>query len=204
MNKENVIVAIIAIIVLIGAIFTSIAIRNRNQQNKENAERRGIIILNEEVSDECTEEYIKNVENQTEQTSSTEEKISANAILILKKYYTQCEHTINEYVEMPPELVNMTEQEIQKEYPEWELIVFSPNEVILYKEFAERCKEHFILKIESGKIVVYKILEGGELEIYDKTEIGTEYLTETDLINMQDGLEIYGKEELNKILEDFE
>lgn len=203
MNKENIIVAIIAIIVLIGAIFTSIAIRNRSQSNQGKQEGE-TIILNEEVSDECTEEYIKNNEEPIEQTSSTEEKISANAQLILKKYYTQCEHTINEYVEMPPELVNMTEQEIQEEYPEWELIGFSANEVILYKEFDERCKEHFILKIEAGKIVVYKMLESGELELYDKTEIGTEYLTETDLINMQDGLEIYGKEELNKILEDFE
>ena len=31
----------------------------------------------------------------------------------LKKYYSKCEHTINEYVELPPELVNMTEQEIK-------------------------------------------------------------------------------------------
>lgn len=203
MNKENIIVAIIAIIVLIGAIFTSIAIRNRSQLNQEKQEGE-TIILNEEVSDECTEEYIKNNEGAIEPTSSTEEKISANALLILKKYYRQCEHTINEYVEMLPELVNMTEQEVQEEYPEWELIGFSANEVILYKEFDERCKEHFVLKVEADKIVVYKMLESGELELYDKTDIGTEYLTETDLINMQDGLEIYGKEELNKILEDFE
>lgn len=203
MNKENIIVAIIAIIVLIGAIFTSIVIRNVNEKNKTNPEE-GAIILNEEVSDECTEEYSKNHEEVTEQTSSTEEKVSANALLILKKYYKQCEHTINEYVEIPPEVVNMTEKELQEEYPEWELIGFSANEVILYKEFEERCKEHFILKAEEDKIVVYKMLENGKLELYEKTEIGTEYLTETDLINMQDGLEIYGKEELNKILEDFE
>ena len=41
--------------------------------------------------------------------------------------------------------------------------------------------------------------------MYLKTNISSEYLTETDLINMEDdGLEIYGKEELNKIIEDFE
>lgn len=203
MNKENIIVGIIAVIVIIGAIFTAIIIRNEKQSNNIQS-KENTIILNEEVSDECTEEYAKSIREVVEQTSSTEEKISANAILILKKYYTQCQHTINEYVEMPPELVNMTEQEVREEYPEWDLIGFSTNEIILYKEFDERCKEHYNLKIEAGKIVVYKILESGELELYEKTEIGTEYLTETDLINMKNGLEIYGKEELNKILEDFE
>ena len=178
-------------------------IRKGVNENEEK-EIEDTIILNTEVSDECTEEYEISQNNIVEPTNSTEEKISANAMLILKKYYKQCEHTINEYVEIPVELVNMTEKEVQAEYPEWELIGFTSNEVILYKEFDERCKEHFILKIENGKIVVYKILETGELELYAKTEIGTEYLTETDLINMQNGLEIYGKEQLNKILEDFE
>ena len=46
-------------------------------------------------------------------------------------------------------------------------------------------------------------IDGSE-SVYEKTNISSEYLTETDLINMQDGLEIYGKEELNQIIEDFE
>mgnify|MGYP001047784097 CR=1 FL=1 len=203
MNKENIIVGIIAIIVLIGAIFTAIIIRNEKQTNDKQS-KENTIILNDEVSDECTEEYARNIREVAEQTSSTEEKVSANAMLVLKKYYKQCDHTINEYVEIPPDLVNMTEKEIQEEYPEWELIGFSSNEVILYKEFSERCGEHFNIKIESGKIVVYKILENGQLELYETTDIGTEYLTETDLINIKNGLDIYGKEELNKMLEDFE
>lgn len=203
MNKENIIVAVIAVLVLISAIFTSIVIRSENEK-EEIQPKQKISSSNEAVTDECTEEYEISMRENVELTSSTEEKVSTNAILILKKYYIQCEHTINEYVEVPIELINMTEKEVQAEYPEWEVIGFSANEVILYKEFEERCKEHFCLKIEEGKIVVYKILESGELELYEKTQIGTEYLTQTDLINMQDGLEIYGREELNKIIEDFE
>ena len=39
-----------------------------------------------------------------------------------------------------------------------------------------------------------------------KTEISTEFLPETDLLKMQSekGIEVFGKEELNKMLEDFE
>ena len=154
------------------------------------------------VEDECTEEY-EELENATTVVSK-EEKLSANAILILKKYYQKCEHTINEYAELPQELVNMTEAEVQEEYPDWDVIGFEIGKLTLYKEFEDVCGEHFKLKVEDGKVVVYIINNDGTEGLYEKTNISSEYLTETDLINMQDGLEIYGKEELNQIIEDFE
>ena len=42
--------------------------------------------------------------------------------------------------------------------------------------------------------------------MYENTEISTEFLPEPDLIQMQseDGIQLYGMEELNKVLEDFE
>ena len=133
-----------------------------------------------------------------------EEKLAANAILIMKKYYQKCEHTINEYVELPQELVNMTEEEVQAQYQDWQVIGFEKGKLTLYKEFDDVCGEHFKLKIEEGKVVVYIVNNDGNEIVYEKTNISSEYLTETDLINMQDGLEIYGKEELNQIIEDFE
>ena len=90
------------------------------------------------------------------------------------------------------------------EYSDWEVIGFNPSKVTLYKEFDGECGEHFKLKIEDGKVVVYIVNSDGTKSIYEKTNISSEYLTETDLINMQDGLEIYSKEELNQIIEDFE
>ena len=169
---------------------------------KEERIEENNIYISELVEDECTEEY----EEYQKLTivSSVEEKLSANAILILKKYYQKCDHTINEYVELPQELVNMTKEEVQAEYAEWEVIGFEKGKLILYKEFDDVCGEHFKLKIENGKVVVYIVNIDGNESIYEKTNISSEYLTETDLINMQDGLEIYGKEELNQIIEDFE
>lgn len=158
--------------------------------------------VSEIIEDECTEEYIE--KQNLESVSSSEEKVSANAILILKKYYKKCEHTINEYVELPPEIVNMTKEEVQRQYADWEVIGFETDKVTLYQEFEGECGEHFKLKIEDGKISIYIINEKGIESLYEKTNISTEYLTETDLTNMENGLEIYGKEELNKIIEDFE
>ena len=201
--KEKIILASIAIIVLIGAIFTATIIKSDAEEEK----KEKIAISQEPVTDECTREYeIAQLEEEAEQVSSGEEKISSNSILILKKYYKECGHTINEYLEMLPEYVNMTQEKISEELEEWELIGFSSREVTLLKEFEGTCGEHFMLKEEEGIVVIYKILSDGTKQMYEKTEISTEFLPETDLLQMQseDGIKVFSKEELNKVLEDFE
>lgn len=196
-EKIKTIAILILMILIISAIYFLF-----NMQEKVEKEVKNEDYISELVEDECTEEYEK-MQNTTT-VAVTEKKVSANAILILKKYYQKCEHTINEYVEMPQEIVNMTQKEVQEQYLDWKVIGFEPGKVTLYKEFADVCGEHFRLKVENGKVVVYRDNNDGTQSLYERTDISSEYLTETDLINMQDGLEIYGKEELNQIIEDFE
>ena len=197
--KNKTMMIIVAILLSISTIYIIYDIF-RDEDVYENGEKNTKI--SEVIEDECTEEYVE--QEEIENVSSVEEKVSANAILVLKKYYTKCEHTLNEYVELPQELVNMTEEEVKEQYPDWEVIGFTPEQIILYKEFEDVCGEHFKLKVEDGKISVYIVNSDGTESLYEKTDISSEYLTETDLINMENGLEIYGKEELNKIIEDFE
>ena len=199
MNKKT--IAIIAGILTINVILyiTYVIVSVKNNDNEA---EKDIFMSEETVEDDCMNEYIE--ENLTQTTSANEEKVAANAILILKKYYVKCDHTINEYVELPKELVNMTKKEVEEQYPEWEVIGFSPEKITLYKESDESCNEHFKLKVEDGKVVIYKMNEDGKEEVYEKTNISSEYLTDTDLINIQNGLEVYGQEDLNKVIEDFE
>ena len=196
-NKTKMTIGIVSIVFII--LISCILFNKKDDIGNETENSNYIAEL---VEDECTEEF-EEFEN-TATVVSTQEKLSANAILILKKYYQKCEHTINEYVELPQEFVNMTEDEVQKENPDWEVIGFEKGKLTLYKEFDDVCGEHFKLKAEEGNVVIYIINNDGTESIYEKTNISSEYLTETDLINMQDGLEIYGKEELNQIIEDFE
>jgi len=196
-NKLKIIISVILIILILIASYILFGKKEKVDVNIEKSN-----YVSKIIEDECTQEY-EEFQKATV-VSSTEEKLASNAILILKKYYQKCEHTINEYVELPQELVNMTEEEVQTEYLDWEVIGFEKGKVTLYKEFDDVCGEHFKLKVEDGKVIVYIVNNDGTESVYEKTNISSEYLTETDLINMQDGLEIYGKEELNQIIEDFE
>ena len=197
-------IIIISVVLAICAGIATYFIVRQNKKSETIPETNTYI--SEKIEDECTEEYKEEqMANQnTTAVSSTEEKVAANAILILKKYYTKCDHTINEYVELPQELVNLTKEQVQEKYADWQVIGFEKGKITLYKEFDDVCGEHFKLKIEDGKVVVYTVNNDGTETLYEKTNISSEYLTETDLLNMQDGLEIYGKEELNQVIEDFE
>lgn len=137
-------------------------------------------------------------------TSSSQEKISPNATLVIKKHYSKCGHTTKEYAEIPEEFVNMNEKEIKKEFPEWELKGFSPNEIVILKEVSGICDEHFILRQKDGFIAVYTEKNSGEEELKQTTDISVSYLTEQDRKNLENGIVAIGKEELNSALEDFE
>lgn len=200
-NTGKIIIISILIAICAGSITYLIVRQNKKSENIPETN----IYMSEKIEDECTEEYKEEQEQQnTTAVSSTEEKVAANAILVLKKYYKKCDHTINEYVELPQELVNLTKEQVQEKYADWEVIGFEKGKITLYKEFDDVCGEHFKLKVEDEKIVVYKENNDGSETLYEKTNISSEYLTEADLLNMQDGLEIYGKEELNQVIEDFE
>ena len=173
---------------------------NMNIQNEVNK-------VSEKIEDECTEEYneLNNNENtDILETNSSEEKISPNCLITLKKHYNKCGHTTKEYVDVSSDLVNKTKNDLQNKYEGWEIEKFSPTEIYLYKEFDGECGEHYILKEDNGKIVIYRINEEGEEEIYETTEIAVDYLTEDDKENIKNGIKVNGQEELNQLIEDFE
>lgn len=63
---------------------------------------------------------------------------------------------------------------------------------------------HYILKSEDGFINVYYIDENEEKILYKQTEISIKYLSQEDVDSLEDGIDVYGIQSLNKLLEDFE
>lgn len=200
MNK--VIVTMIAIIVVMGAIFTAVAIFNPN--HGEEAEKIETEVAEEEILDDCTDEYEGLEYENTIKTNTQEEKTSPNCSLITKIYYERCGHTTSQYSNLPQNLVNLNKDEIQENYQEYEIESFASNEVILYQEKEGECGEHYMVKDKDGLVTVYQILEDGSQDELEVTGVSTEYLPETDQINMKNGIQVNGKQALNQLIEDFE
>lgn len=144
-------------------------------------------------------------QNIVRETVSTEDTLSYNASFALKKYYNDCGHFEINYSELPSELVNLTEDEIERIYSNWEVEEFNRDEVVLAQSIDTMCNEHYVLKLGDENIEIYHIIKDPEdIELYKTTSISKEYLTNADIVNLEEGIYVYGIGNLNSALEDFE
>lgn len=197
MNKT--IMSIIAIIVIIGAIIIGVQICKPNKEQEDIITK----VSDEKIEDDCTDEY-QEIQEEMLQANSTEEKISPNCFITMKKTYNKCGHTTSEYIAIPKELVNKTKEDLEEKYAGWTIDKFSDTQIVISKKEEGECGEHYIVKDKEGKVVIYKLLEDGTENEYEVTDISTEYITDTDRINMKNGIKVNGKQELNQLIEDFE
>ena len=200
MNK--IIVVLTVILVILCAVIIGMEVYLNSNPKVAEIENSNNVALSEKVTDECTEEW-NAIQTNTLEANSSEIRLSPNCSITFKKHYTSCNHTTNEYTNIPEELVNMDEQSVQERYPDWDITEFQSNEVIMKKDLEGECGEHYVLRDIDNTIVVFKVENGVEQE-YEKTSISTEYLPETDKISFRDGLEVNGKENLSQVLEDYE
>lgn len=171
-----------------------------NTKNKTNTQQNMIfennIYINENKSN-------FNEVNAVE-TANTEDNISPNAIIVKKEYYEACDHLTREVEDIPEELVNKTQSDIEEAFSGWTVEEYSPTEIVLYKTDKGNCGEHYFVQDHNGVIGIYTIDEYGVKTLREDTEISTQYLPEADLENLKAGVEIIGHTKLIEFLEDYE
>ena len=138
------------------------------------------------------------------ETANTEDNISPNAIIVKKVYYEACDHLTREVEDIPEELVNKTQSDIEEAFSGWTVEEYSPTEIVLYKTDKGNCGEHYFVQDHNGVIGIYTIDEYGVKTLKEDTEISTQYLPEADLENLKGGVEIIGHTKLIEFLEDYE
>ncbi len=197
MNK--IIIMLLSIIIVIAAMVTALIIYMPEEEKEENMKIANI--AQNKVDNDKNE--MENVINVVE-TNTNEERISPNAFITFKQTYNECGHTKVEFVEVPQEFVNLTEEELKQKYPEWNVEKFTDTDIILNKDVKGNCNEHYIVKDVNGIVTVFRVLADGTEEEYQVTDIATEYLTDTDKIEMEKGIKVNGKQNLNQLIEDYE
>ena len=194
--KKWIYVIIVVVIIIIAIFVRNMLFKSNDNTNTENQVQNNI-----KEQDEVEENIFT---NDISVSSIEQEKISPNAVLILKKHYEECNHTIKEYAKMPEEYVNLNQEELAKKQENWQIEEFSKDEVTLIKDVTSVCNEHYVLREKDGIIAVYQIHEDNTETLKEETGIAVEYLTDIDKLRLEEGIRIYGEEELNSTLEDYE
>ena len=190
--------------VVVGAIYAGSKMYEKNNHSSEQAKMDS---LAEIIEDDCTEQWneLNSLEQDNIQANSQESvRLSPKCSVIYETKYEKCGHVSRQYKNITQDLVNKTERDINGLYPDWAVKEFDSNELVLLKSESGECGEHYILRDVDGKVVVNLLNENGEEKEFEKTDISIEYLTDTDKIDIEKGLKVYGKENLSQIIEDYE
>ena len=177
------------------------------EKNNHSSEQAKMDSLAEIIEDDCTEQWneLNSLEQDNIQANSQESvRLSPKCSVIYETKYEKCGHVSRQYKNITQDLVNKTERDINGLYPDWAVKEFDSNELVLLKSESGECGEHYILRDVEGKVVVNLLNENGEEKEFEKTDISIEYLTDTDKIDIEKGLKVYGKENLSQIIEDYE
>lgn len=127
-------IAIIALLLLMIGIVAGFYVFKINQTQDNN------MLEDKQLAEE--QENKETEINNVIATSVIEEKTSPNTIFTQKQYFKGCDHIQKETTEISEEDINLTQEQMQKQYPDWKIEKFSSNEVVLYKEKNGYCDEH--------------------------------------------------------------
>lgn len=193
--KKGLIIGITIALILIMAFIFGIFIYQNNTANIKQTETKKMADDENEIDDNRIELVT---------TSITEVKTSPKAVIILEKHYKECGHVSLEQIDIPQNLVNLNQKDIEKNYSDYIIKKFDSNEVVLSKEEDGICNEHYILRENEGCVAIYNIDKYGQEKLKEITGILTKYLPETDIARLKNGIKVNGKQQLNATIEDYE
>ena len=196
--KKGILVIVLLLIIVFGFLVGRYIYKISTLEDNSNVK----IAENKKIEDECTLEYERLEE--IKQANANEEKISPNAKLITNIYYNECGHTVKTISDIENKYINLNKEEFQEEYKDWEIKEFLPEKITIYKESEGICNEHYLVKDIDGYVTVYSLDKNENETLKETTEISTTFLTTTDLARLKGGIRLYGKENLNSLLEDLE
>ena len=152
---------------------------------------------------------INDINEEIIETNFEEEKIRYDTLILVENVYNKCNHKENKIIKVSEEIINMKEDEAKGYFENkgYSLLEFSPSEIKLLKEEDKICMEHFVIKFGNDNdsfLSVYKKDDNNELRLYRETDIAKEFLTNIDNENFEEGIDVYGKENVEKVLEDYE
>lgn len=132
------------------------------------------------------------------------EDISADYEVKFTDIYPECGHNIetNEHHE------NITKQEIRDEIEDKDLgyrLIGEQEGILFYqKVHIGKCMNHYKVILENNLVVIYRINESGEFQLYQTTEITGDMLREGIKEQITEGIVVDDVEELLLLMEDIE
>lgn len=133
----------------------------------------------------------------------TEKEINAQTKMIYQYFYTS-DRVTKEQIETAPDfLQGLNLEQLKSIYNGWQVVLFSPERVILRCSIEGMSSESFILGEDDGYLAVFYEDGNKAVHLKERTDLPISTLPEGDARQIREGLRVTGEENLAKLLSDY-
>ncbi len=130
-------------------------------------------------------------------------RIHAGTKIIYQYFYTQ-DRVMKKQIELAPEfLQGLDLEQLKSIYTGWQVVFFSPEQVILRCSIEGLSDEVYVLGEEEGFLAVFYEDEKKQLRLKERTELPLSALPDGEARQIREGMRVIGEENLAKVLADF-
>jgi hypothetical protein len=128
--------------------------------------------------------------------------------LAYEDYYTLCGHTvIDSNIVYGISLNELKKDELKKQKEKnlnYDIAEEKENKLVFRRKLEQYCPNHFEVKIENSKVVIYNVVSQGVKTLYKNTDIEEQWVRPELIEELNKGVVVNSKEELNSLIEDIE
>lgn len=133
----------------------------------------------------------------------TQKEINAQTKMIYQYFYTK-DRVTKEQIELAPDfLQGLNMEQLQSVYNGWQVVLFSPERVILRCSIEGTSSEAFILGEDEGYLAVFYEDGNKALHLRERTDLPLSALPDGEARQIREGLRVTGEENLAKLLADY-
>lgn len=133
----------------------------------------------------------------------TRQEINAGTKMIYQYFYTG-DHVTKEQIEMAPIfLQGLDLEQLKSVYNGWQIMLFSPERVVLRCSIDGLSSESFLLGEEEGYLAVFYEDQDKTIRLRERTGLPLSALPEGEARQIREGIRVTGEENLAKLLSDY-
>ena len=139
---------------------------------------------------------------QAHQTIQAKKTIHANTQMVYQYFYTKDKVTKEQRELAPIFLQGLDMEQLKSVYEGWQLMLFSPEKVVLRCKIEGLSTETYILGENNGFLSVFYEDASQKLHLKEQTELPLSALPDGQKQQIEEGLRVTGEENLAKLLSD--
>ena len=140
---------------------------------------------------------------QVDQMTQSIPTINSSTKMVYQYFYSRDKVTKEQIEAAPLYLQGVNMEQLKEIYHGWQIILFSPEKVILRCKIDSLSSEIYILGDMDGYLAVFYEDAQKGIHLKEKTELPLSALPEGDARQIRDGIRIIGEENLARVLSDF-